>query len=177
MTPAIPTWALRAATPEDLGLARDTHGRGNLPIKWPDPQALRQWAKQHGWPTPSSGFETAFINHMLENRENFELALTTSGITLQLPLREYTLTPERLGQLDAWYAAVEDMGILGRRPIHWGALVYELREIRHAVEAGVVVKIAGAPEVLNTWATFYDWAHRRYHALEDGYDKWIGDDA
>lgn len=42
--------------------------------------------------------------------------------------------------------------------------------------AGVKVKIEGTETVLTTWLGFYDWAHGRYHLLEDGYDSWIGDD-
>jgi hypothetical protein len=68
------------------------------------------------------------------------------------------------------------MGGLGPRPTRWGWLVEELREIRRAVEAGVVVKVEGTQTVLKTWQGFYDWAHGRYHMLEDGYDSWIGDD-
>jgi hypothetical protein len=31
--------------------------------------------------------------------------------------------------------------------------------------------------LLRSWQEFYQWAHGRYHMLEDGADKWIGDDA
>ena len=55
-----------------------------------------------------------------------------------------------------------------------GARWSRMREIRRAVEAGVVVEIDGRK--LKSWASFYDWAHGRYHMLEDGYDSWIGDD-
>jgi len=79
--------------------------------------------------------------------------------------------------LDALYEEREDMGGLGPRPTGWGWLVEELREIRRAVEAGVVVKVEETQTVLTTWQSFYDWAHGRYHMLEDGYDGWIGDDA
>jgi hypothetical protein len=44
------------------------------------------------------------------------------------------------------------------------------------VEAGVLVKVEGTPTVLDSWQSFYAWAHGRYHMLEDGYDRWIGDD-
>lgn len=47
-------------------------------------------------------------------------------------------------------------------------------EICRVVEAGVVVEIDGT--TLNSWGSFYTWAHGRYHMLEDGYDSWIGDD-
>ncbi|MBX3278484.1 MAG: hypothetical protein KF868_10830 [Acidobacteria bacterium] len=90
--------------------------------------------------------------------------------------REHTLTIEMLEELDALYEETEDMGVLGRRPARWGALVEELRKIRRLVEAGVNVKIEGTQTTLNTWQSFYDWAHGRYHALEDGYDSWMGDD-
>lgn len=90
--------------------------------------------------------------------------------------REHTLTIEMLKKLDALYEETEDMGVLGRRPTRWGTLVEELRKIRRLVEAGVQVKVEGTPTTLNTWQNFYDWAHGRYHALEDGYDSWMGDD-
>lgn len=90
--------------------------------------------------------------------------------------REHIITVEMLNKLDALYEKTEDMGVLGRRPIHWGTLVEELREIRRLIEAGVIVKIEGTQTVLETWQSFYNWAHGRYHALEDGYDSWIGDD-
>lgn len=91
--------------------------------------------------------------------------------------KEEILTLEMLKELDDLYEATEDMGVLGRRPIHWGVLVEKLRQIRRRVEAGVTVKIEGTETVLNSWQSFYTWAHGNYHALEDGYDKWIGDDS
>lgn len=91
--------------------------------------------------------------------------------------REHTITIKELEELDAMYEETEDMGILGRRPTSWGPLVEELRRIRRLVEAGVSVRIEGTETVLKTWSSFYAWAHGRYHALEDGSDHWIGDDA
>lgn len=89
---------------------------------------------------------------------------------------EQTLTLETLKELDALYEAREGGGALEPRPTHWGTLVEELRQIRRLVEAGVTVKIEGTQTVLNSWQSFYTWAHGRYHMLEDGYDRWIGDD-
>ena len=91
--------------------------------------------------------------------------------------REHTLTIEKLKELDALYQETEDRGILGQRHTGFGPLVEELREIRRLIEAGVHVRIEGMQTVLNTWANFYDWAHGRYHKLEEGSDHWIGDDA
>ena len=89
----------------------------------------------------------------------------------ETPEREYTVSAEKVEELDALYAARSESG----RPVSWGPLVEELREIRRSVEAGFLVKIEDGPE-LRTWEGFYEWAHGRYHALEDGYDAWIGDD-
>lgn len=109
---------------------------------------------------------------MLENEANFQLAVRDSGIVMQIPSQDYTISPEKLQELDGLYDARSPEG----RPTDWGWLVEELREIRRAVEAGVVVQVADGP-ALHTWQDFYAWAHGRYHMLEDGYDHWIGDDA
>lgn len=168
----IPTWALRAATSEDQGVAKDAHRQGRMQIKWPDIKALRSWAKQQGWSTPFFGFEKAFIATMLETKENFKLAIEKSGIEIQVPKQNYTISSETIRELDALYEERSPTG----RPTGWGTLVEELREIRRAVEAGVIVNIEGEQPLL-TWQNFYSWAHGRYHMLEDGYDKWIGDDS
>jgi hypothetical protein len=167
----IPSWALRTVTTEDQGLAKDAHQQGRLQITWPNIKTLRSWAKQQGWSTPFFGFEEAFIAKMLETRENFELAIEKSGIEIQVPRQNYTISNQKIRELDSLY---EERSATGR-PNSWGILVEELREIRRAVEAGVVVNVEGEKSILN-WQNFYTWAHGRYHMLEDGYDKWIGDD-
>ena len=88
-----------------------------------------------------------------------------------IPQRDYTISAEKLSELDALYAARSTSG----QPTGWGILVADLRELRRAVEAGVVVQVPDTPP-LRTFQSFYDWAHGRYHMLEDGYDHWIGDD-
>ena len=90
--------------------------------------------------------------------------------------KEQMITIEELKGLDALYEATEDLGILGRRRTGLALLVEELRMIRRSIESGVTVKIEGTETTLTTWTEFYDWAHGRYHMLEDGADKWIGDD-
>jgi hypothetical protein len=171
MNTNLPTWALRAATADDHDLAKAAHQHGTLHLTWPNAHAVRRWAKHHGWSTPLFGFEAAFIATMLETKAQFELAVNTSGIALHLLRQQYTMTHERIHALDALYAQRSDSG----RPDGWGILVEELRAIRRAVEAGVVVHIDGEQTLMN-WQTFYAWAHGRYHMLEDGADQWIGDD-
>jgi hypothetical protein len=168
----IPVWALRVATFEDQVFAKDAHRQSRMQIKWPNIKALRSWAKQQGWSTPIFGFEEAFIAKMLETKENFALAIEKSGIEIQVPRQNYTISSETIHELDALYEERSSSG----RPTSWGILVEELREIRRAVEAGVVVNIEGEQPIPN-WQDFYSWAHGRYHMLEDGYDKWIGDDS
>jgi len=84
---------------------------------------------------------------------------------------EYIVSAEDLSALDAMYASRSPIG----QPTSWRPLVEELRKIRRIVEAGTVVHVAGEA-TLRTWTEFYDWAHGRYHMLEDGCDPWIGDD-
>jgi hypothetical protein len=151
---------------------QDSHSRGTMQIKWPDRSALRHWTKRQGWPTPWFGYETAFLAKMFESRTNFTQAMNESGIELQIPRQEYTLSVARLNELDSLYAQRSP----GGRPESWGILVEDLRELRRAVEAGVVVQVEDGPQ-LQTWQGFYAWAHGRYHMLEDGYDAWIGNDS
>lgn len=167
----IPAWAMREAGPGDQRVARDAHGRGTLRVEWPDLGALRDWAKRHGWPTPWLGFDKAFLARMLEEEAGFDQCIGESGIKMRIPRQEHTLSAEDLKELDELYEERSETG----RPVAWGSLVEELRAIRRAVEAGVVVKVEGATP-MRTWQDFYGWAHGRYHALEDGSDKWIGND-
>lgn len=90
--------------------------------------------------------------------------------------KEHTITTEMLKYLDGLYEDVEDITAAIQSHQLWGVLVEELRKIRRLVEAGVAVKIEGTETVLSNWSDFYGWAHGRYHMLEEGVDKWIGDD-
>jgi hypothetical protein len=172
MKAEIPTWAMRPAGSGDRELVGETLGRGTAKVDWPDRKALRDWARRQGWSTPWLDFEQAFLARMLEDEASFEAALGESGLGIRIPKDEFAVSEADLAKLDALYEARSPTG----RPTDWGLLVESLREIRRAVEAGVVVQVAGGPD-LRTWQGFYDWAHGRYHMLEDGSDRWIGDDS
>ncbi len=178
MSQDIPVWAKQQVLPDDPDFleVRQLHRHGRTQIQLPNLKELKGWAKSHGWPTPMFDFEKAFITKLFESNETFSLALKESGINVHIPIKEHILTIETLKGLDALYEEREDIGPHGGRPTRWGTLVSELREIRHLVEAGVKVNVQGTETVLTTWQSFYDWAHGRYHMLEDGYDSWIGDD-
>ena len=167
----LPAWAMRRAEAGDYGVVQDAHSRGTMQIKWPNRKALRDWATLQAWPTPWFAFEAAFLAKSFESPLNFKRAINESGIEIQIPQQACTLSAERLRELDVLYAERSPSG----QPVSWGMLVEALRSIRRAVEAGVVVQVEGGP-TLRIWQGFYDWAHGRYHMLEDGYDKWIGDD-
>jgi hypothetical protein len=170
MKKELPTWALAAATVQDRQWAEQANRQGVMQVKWPERKAIRAWAKRQGWPNPWFAFEDAFIKMALATDENFALALRESGLEIVIPLPRYVLPAEDLRELDALYAERNADG----RPTSWGSLVERLRGIRRAVEAGTAVEIEG--KTLKSWGSFYNWAHGRYHALEDGYDSWIGDD-
>jgi len=167
----IPAWATRRAEAQDYVIAQDSQRRGALHITWPNLTELRTWAKLHGWPAPWFGFEAAFLGRLFESETNFRQAVGESGIELCVLQEAYTLSGDRVRALDALYDSRTPSG----QPDGWAMLVEELREIRRAVEAGVVIQVEAGP-ALRSWQEFYAWAHGRYHMLEDGADKWIGDD-
>ncbi len=115
----IPSWALRPVTTEDHSLAKDAHQQGRLHLNWPNINTLRRWAKQHGWPTPFFGFEEAFMAKMLATKENFEQALEKSGLEMQVPKQNYTISAERIRELDLLYAERSATG----HPNSWGSLL------------------------------------------------------
>lgn len=165
MRQPLPEWALTTAGPNDRLAAQSAHGRGVLQTRWKNDRSPREWAKQHGWPTPWFGFDEAFVAKLLESDESFELGLAESGIEISIPKKHHSISQEDLEEMDAAY-----------RDHSWRWLVESLREIRRAVEAGVVVQVAG--DTLRSFESFYKWAHGRYHALEDdGGTGWIGDDS
>lgn len=193
-----PRWAMNTGKPGDRDAAARAHQRGTLKTNWDVFRVGSQefsyaeftedgkldagrrsqmidgppkdWAKAQGWPTPWFFFRAAFLTKMLESDENFDLAVTESGVIVYFPKEEHNLSESDLKEFDAMYEATDR----GGRPTRWRYLVYALREIRRAVEAGVVVRVEG--KTLRDFSSFYTWAHGRYHALEDGYDSWIGDD-
>ena len=162
--PKLPRWAVTPATTADRLATQIAYKSSTLQSNWDTCPALKSWAKKQGWATPWLNFQTTFFTTMLENDANFALALTESGLELTIPKQAYTFSDEALNKLDQAYE---------NRNYNW--LVESLREIRRAVEAGVVVSIAG--ETLKSWNGFYTWAHGRYYLLEEGADHWIGDDA
>lgn len=84
------------------------------------------------------------------------------------------LSHQRLEEMDSLYDEMVDMGVLGMRPTRWGELVEILRRYRRAIEADVVIEVEGRE--IRSVMSYLQWAHARYHALEDGYDSWYGDD-
>jgi hypothetical protein len=163
MNKTLPTWAVRTAVPTDRLAAKQAYEQNTMQTNWDACNSLKAWAKQQGWPTPWLSFQTAFFQKMLADDESFALALTKSGLTITIPKQTYTFSDEKLSAFDRAYEERE-----------WRGLVESLREVRRAVEAGVVVHVDG--KQLTSFDSFYSWAHGRYHALEDGYDSWIGDD-
>ena len=162
--PNLPEWAVKPATPADRLATKQAYENATLQSNWDTCPSLKSWAKAQGWPTSWFNFQSTFFNTMLEDDANFALALTDSGLEITIPKQTYTFSDESLKKFDQAYEDHE-----------WDWLVESLREIRRAVEAGVVVTIHG--ETLKSWSSFYTWAHGRYHILEDGADKWIGDDS
>lgn len=154
----------RPATPADRAATAAAHAAGTMRTNWLAANDLKSWAKKQGWPTPWLNFETRFYETMLANDANFALAIAQSGLEINIPLAACTISADELQKLDEEY---ED-------PQAWRWLVESLREIRRAVEAGVVIHVEDT--TLTDFNSFYTWAHGRYHMLEEGADEWIGMD-
>lgn len=165
MTSNCPDWALREAEAGDLARVQRLRSQLDAYTHWPESKALRKWAGQQGWRAPFFFFRSAFVAQMLESEAKFDRAIRHSGIRIKVPKAEHTFSARELADLDELYAKRSD----------WDSLVQELREIRRAAEAGVVIKM-GENQSLTSWQGFYSWAHRRYPLLEEGADSWIGDD-
>ncbi len=166
----IPEWALRKAEHKDRETVKKHYAKSTIRIEWPEAAALRYWAKNHGWPGSRLSFRERFMKKLLENEQSFAFGLTSSGVRIFVPVERYSVSAKELRELDRLYESRDKDG----RPDSWNALVEGLREIRRAVDAGVEVEVEG--KTLKRPGSFYTWAHGRYHGLEDGCDKWIGDD-
>lgn len=164
MQPPLPAWAVVEAGPHDRQAALEARRRRALQMAWTSERPLRRWARQRGWPTPWFTLPEALLAKMLESDDHFELALA-AGFQLLIPKRSHTIPEEELRTLDAAYEEHS-----------WRWLVEALREIRRAVDAGVVVHVGDRS--LRSFGSFYEWADGRYHALEDDTGTaWIGDDS
>lgn len=170
MTIELPEWAMKRAEFGDREKISNPKYRDFVRTIWPERKILRDYTRTHGWKTPWFGFERSFIAKMLEDSSSFEMATRKTGIKIFVPVDEHTIPAEMLAEFDDLYQERDEDG----RPCSWDSLVGELREIRRAVEAGVVINVDGRK--VRSWGQFYAWAHDRYHGLEDGCDSWIGDD-
>jgi hypothetical protein len=171
MTSTTPDWAMRPVEVEDRENMSSLLRRGLVKITWPEISKLKRWAREHHWATPWFGFKETFIRQMLESDSKFLMGLNNSGIRVSVPKKQVDFDAYQLRDLDELYKARDDDG----RPGNWNQLVRELRDLRHAIEAGVALKV-DATHTLRSWQDFYTWAHSRYPGLEDGCDSWIGDD-
>lgn len=90
--------------------------------------------------------------------------------------KEYTITAEMLEGFDRLYEDAEDITPAMKWHRLWGVLVEELRDLRRLIQAAVTAKVEGTQIGFTEWWDFYEWAQGRYHKLDDGYDRWIGDD-
>lgn len=171
MSVELPAWAMHRADAYDYAAVAAHHSKGSVRVHWPDLKHLRGWAKQQRWPVPMFGFQHSFLSTLLKSEANFMLAVRYSGISLNVPASTCVMPESELRELDELYHEP----VAEQRAGSWRALVIGLREVRHAIEAGVVLTIEGGP-TLRSWQAFYSWAHQRYPRLEEGTDSWIGSD-
>ena len=159
----LPTWAVTKATPSDREVAKKAFEDGTAKIVFRDSASLSQWMKDKSWKRPWIFLRESFIKQLFTNDENFRLVLREKIVEILIPKKEAMINEAELKLLDESYDERS-----------WSYVIEALREIRRAIEAGVVIKVDG--KILKSWNEWYSWAHSRYHLLEEGSDKWIGDD-
>lgn len=159
----LPTWAVMNATPSDRVAAKKAYEDGIAKIVFRDSASLRQWMKGKGWKRSWFSLRESFIKQLFDNDENYRLVLREHILEILIPKKNAVISEQELKHLDESYDTRS-----------WSYVVEALREIRRAVEAGVVIEVDG--KTLKSWNEWYTWAHGRYHLLEEGSDKWIGDD-
>lgn len=159
----LPSWAVRQSTSIDWQAAKKAYEAGTAKIEIRNHATLRQWMKGKGWKTPWIFLQQSFIKQLFANDKNYRTVLQDRIINLLIPRKTVSLSEKQLKEIDESYEAKS-----------WSYVVEALREIRRVVEAGVVVNTEG--KSLKSWNDWYSWAHARYGLLEEGSDKWIGDD-
>ena len=159
----VPNWALTRARFEDRIKVKKAFEKRNAHFVFKDRKKLKSWMKSKKWRTSWLFPEKSFYQALLANDENFQTALSENVVEILVPKSTYKVPEKEIEKIDQYYEQEE-----------WDWAVECLREIRRAIDAGVVIKIGD--QQFTTAGSFYTWAHKRYHILEEASDKWILDD-
>ncbi len=159
----IPSWALTKAGTEDRKAVKKAFEKKNAHFVFKDRKKLKPWMKSKKWRTSWLFPEQSFYRALFENDENFQTALSENVVEIFLPKSTYEIPDKEIQEIDQHYEQEE-----------WDWAVESLREIRRAIDAGVVIQIGD--QEFTSAGSFYTWAHKRYHILEEASDKWILDD-
>ncbi len=158
-----PGWALTKAGSEDRKIVKEAFDKKRTNFVFKDKKSLKSWMKSKKWRTSWLFPEQSFYQAIFENDDNFQTALSENIVEIFLPKSAYKVPDKEIEKIDQYYEQEE-----------WDWAVECLREIRRAIDAGVVIKIGD--QQFTTAGSFYTWAHKRYHILEEASDKWILDD-
>ena len=159
----LPSWALRSATTAEREKAADAYYRSKAKTVFRDRKKLRSWIEYHGWKTSWLHLEDSFYKELFSNDEFFKEGLEDGVVEIFIPKESYTFSDEEFKNINDGYSA---------REFNW--VVEYLREIRRAIEAGILVEIDGLQ--LKSEIAFYNWVDKQFHILEEVADKWIGND-
>lgn len=159
----LPNWALRKAGPEDWEDAIKAIETMKAKVEFFDRKSLKAWMKSKGWKRSWIFPTMSFSKHLIRSKANYELALRENIIEIWIPKSAYRIPDAFIEEIDQFYQNES-----------WDAAVESLRSIRRAIEAGVVIQLDD--EEFKFVSSFYSWAHKRYHILEEASDQWILDD-
>ena len=103
MNTNLPSCALRRATAADRLATKQAYEQAAMQTNWDTCDPLKTWAKEGGWPTLWLSFQKAFCTELLENNENFSLAVSESGLQITILKQTYTILDDELHETDDEY--------------------------------------------------------------------------
>lgn len=156
----LPTWALEKAEPQDRDRARNAYQKKTGRFTITNRATLKDWMKAQAWKQSRFALEGSFYKQCFQDDDYFRTALEEQVVEMWIPKQSHQVSKTDLASMDKDYNDRE-----------WAAAVAQLKDIRRAIDAGVTIEVDG--QTFKSSGSFYNWAHKRYHSLEEASDDWI----
>lgn len=158
----LPNWALEKAGPHDRVRAKEAYEKETGRFTVPNRVSLKDWMKAQGWKRSWISLEGSFYKQCFQDDSLFQLALKEEMVDIWIPKEVCQISVADLASMDKDYDAQD-----------WSTAAAKLRDIRRAIDAGVIIEIDG--QSFKSSGSFYTWTHQRYHALEEISNEWMMD--
>lgn len=159
----LPNWALEKAGPHDRVRAKEARQKDTGRFTLPNRVSLKEWMKARGWKRSWISPEGSFYKQCFQDDTLFQLVLKEKMVDIWIPKQSHRISEADLAAINRDYEAQD-----------WSATAAQLRDIRRALGAGVIIEIDG--QSFKSSGSFYTWVHQRYHALEGISNEWMTDE-